>query len=350
MCLAPLLEPAQRPRPTSDHTEGAGGRRLVPTMLPQEGGVAIILKETGIATRGQEMHLDAALRDNGYSPFFASRLAKKGSTSTSREGGLLTAVTSRYVAEHEVLRFTEFVPGEAAALEIGTEKGGLTLFSLHGPQAGCSPWVGRAAFWADIQMYATTRSFVERHPVVIAGDTNMYMDAATKLATEHLHSGLEACGFRRATAGWDGRHDPHTPDVPTQGGHLPCQRAAPAMVPAGERLGLRHGTSPGGRSDHLPVRPALPGLLDTGERRCPPLQPYRGPPSSVSRQSCARPALPVSVGHRRTRRALPGALAGPCLAAHLQGPCLQRTWTRCSNTSTQRMTPSRAWWGANSCP
>ena len=127
---------------------------LITGMLPQEGGFAIMLQETGIATRAQEMHVAAALRDKGYTAFFSSRLAETGATSTSRGGGLLTAVSSKYVAEHEVLRLTEIVPGKAAALEIRTDGGGLTLINVHGPQAGCSPWAGRAAFWADIQMYA----------------------------------------------------------------------------------------------------------------------------------------------------------------------------------------------------
>ena len=46
------------------------------------------------------------------------------------------------MAEHEVLSFTEIVPGKAAALIIRTEKGGLTLINIHGPQAGCSSWAG----------------------------------------------------------------------------------------------------------------------------------------------------------------------------------------------------------------
>ena len=84
-------------------------------MLPQEGGFAIMLQETGIATRAQEMHVAAALRDKGYTAYFSSRLAETGATSTSRGGGLLTAVSSKYVTEHEVLSFTEIVPGKAAA-------------------------------------------------------------------------------------------------------------------------------------------------------------------------------------------------------------------------------------------
>ena len=174
---------------------------LITGMLPQEGGFAIMLQETGIATRAQEMHVAAALRDKGYTPFFSSRLAETAATSTSRGGGLLTAVSSKYVAEHEVLSFTEIVPRKAAALEIRTDRGGLTLINVHGPQAGCPPWAGRAAFWADIQMYATAHSLGGRHPVVIAGDTNIYMDATSNPATEHFCVGWEACGFRRATAG-----------------------------------------------------------------------------------------------------------------------------------------------------
>ena len=136
---------------------------LITGTLPREGGFAIMLQETGIATQAQEMHVAAALGDKGYTPFFSSRPAETGATTTSRGGGHLTAVSSKYVAEHEVLSFTEIVPGKSAALEIGTDAGGLTLINVHGPQAGCSPWAGRAAFWANIQMYATARSLGGRH-------------------------------------------------------------------------------------------------------------------------------------------------------------------------------------------
>ena len=128
-----------------------------------------MFQETGSTTRAQEKHVVAALRDKEYNPFFSSRLAETGATSTSRGRGLLTAVRSKYVAEHEVLTFTKIVPGKAAALDICTGGGGPTLIKVHGPQAGCSPWAGRAAFWADIEIYATARSLDVRHPVVIAG-------------------------------------------------------------------------------------------------------------------------------------------------------------------------------------
>ena len=105
------------------------------------------------------------------------------------------------MAEHVLLSFTEFVPGKAAALEIRTDKGRLNLINVHGPQAGCSPWAGRAAFWADIQMYATARSLGGRHPMVIAGITNIYRDASTNLVTEHFPAGWGAYGFQMATAG-----------------------------------------------------------------------------------------------------------------------------------------------------
>ena len=115
-------------------------------MLPREGGLAIMLQETGIATRAQEMHVAAARWDKGYTAFFSSRLAETGSTFISRGGGLLTAVSSKYVAEHEVLSFTDIVPGNAAALEMCTDGGGLTLINVHGPEPGCTPWAGMAAF------------------------------------------------------------------------------------------------------------------------------------------------------------------------------------------------------------
>ena len=115
-------------------------------MLLQEEGFTIMLQKTGIVTRAQEMHVAAALRDKGYTPFFSSRLAETGATSTSRGGGLLTAVSSKYVAEQEMLSLTEIVPGKAAPLDIRTDRGGLTLIKVRGPQAGCSPWAGRAAF------------------------------------------------------------------------------------------------------------------------------------------------------------------------------------------------------------
>ena len=79
-------------------------------MLPREGGFAIMLQETGIA-----------IREKGYTPFLSSWLAETGLTSTSRGGRLLTAVSSKYMAEHEVLSFTEIVPEKAADLEIRTD-------------------------------------------------------------------------------------------------------------------------------------------------------------------------------------------------------------------------------------
>ena len=234
---------------------------LITGMLPKEEGFAIMLQETGIATRAQEMHVAAALRDKGYTAFFSSRLAETGATSTSRGGGLLTAVSSKYVAEQEVLSFTEIVPGKAAALEIRTDGGGLTLINVHGPQAGCSPWAGPAAFWADIQRYATARSLGGRHPVVIAGDTNIYMDVPGNPATEHFRAGWEARGFRRAAAG--GEED-MTPPL------HPSRHRVDTFLPWSLRESVwARGMVVG--SDHLPVRLALPGLLSAAGRAAMPI-------------------------------------------------------------------------------
>ena len=220
-----------------------------------------MLEETGIATRAQEMHAAAALRDKGYAPFFSSRLAETGATSTSRGGGLLTAVSNKYVAEHEALSFGEIVPGKTAALGIRMDGGGLTLINVHGLQAGCSQWAGRAAFWADIQMYATACSLGGRHPLVIAGDTNIYMDATTNPAEEHFRAGWEACSFWRAKAG--GVEDmtptlnPFRHRVDTFLDNEPL-----LLWSLRESVWARRMAHPQGiGSDHLPVRHDLPGLL-----------------------------------------------------------------------------------------
>ena len=231
-------------------------------MLAREGGFAIMLQETGIATRAQEMHVPAALRDKGYTPFFSSRLAGTGPTSTSRGGGLLTAVSSKYVAEHEVLSFTKMIPLKAVALEIRTHVGGLTFINVHGRQAGCSTSAGRAAFWADIQMYATARSLDWRHPVVIAGDTNVYMDATSNPATELFRAVRKACSFRRATAGGVEHTTPtlhpfrHRVDT-----FLVNEPLLPWSLRKSVRArGMAHPQVI--RSDHLLVCLALPGFLN----------------------------------------------------------------------------------------
>ena len=257
-----------------------------------------MLEETGIATRAQEMHVAAALRDKGYTAFFSSWLAETGATSTSRGGGLLTAVSSKYVAEHEVLSFTEIVPGKAAALEIRTDGGGLTLINVHGPQAGCSPWAGRAAFWADIQTYARARSLGGRHPVVIAGDTNIYMDATTNPATEHFQAGWEACCFRRARAG--GEED-MTPTLHPSRHRVDTFLVNEPLLPWSLQesvwaRGMAHPQVVG--SHHLPVRLALPGLLSAAGRAAMPtpysntegrLLPYDAEAAPV--QHCLRAAV-----------------------------------------------------------
>ena len=243
----------------------------------------------------------AALRDKGYTAFFSSRLAETGATSTSRGGGLLTAVSSKYVAEHEVLSFTEIVPGKAAALEIRTDGGGLTLINVHGPQAGCSPWAGRAAFWADIQMYATARSLGGRHPVVIAGDTNIYMDVPANPATEHFRAGWEACGFRRAAAG--GEED-MTPTLHPSRHRVDTFLVNEPLLPWSLResvwaRGMAH--PQGGRLGPPPGPPGPAGSPQRSGARgdAHPLQPHGGLPPPVRRRDRARPTLPVGGGHRR---------------------------------------------------
>ena len=97
-----------------------------------------MLQETAIPDRMQGMHMAGALQEKGYMPFFDSRLLETASTLQGR-GGLLRAFMCQYLAEHEVLSFTEIVRAGTGALVISTDKGGLTLINVKGPEAGSSP-------------------------------------------------------------------------------------------------------------------------------------------------------------------------------------------------------------------
>ena len=270
-------------------------------MLPWKGGFAIMFQETGIANRAQEMHVAAVPRNKGYTPFFSSRLAETGATSTSGGGGLFTALSSKYVAEYKVLSFTEIVSEKAAVLEIRRDGGGFTIINVHGLQTGCSPWAGRAAFWADIQMYATARSLGGRHPVVIAGNTNIYMNATTNPATEHFRAGSEAFGFRRALA--DGVEH-MTPTLHPSRHRVDTFLVNEPLLPWSlrESTWARGMANPqGGRvgPPPCPPGPARPPQRGRARGDAHPLQPHRGPPPPVRRRGRARPTLPVGSGRRR---------------------------------------------------
>ena len=73
--------------------------------------------------------------------------------------------------------------------------------------------------------------------MVIAGDTNVYMDATSNPATEHFPAGWEACGFRRATAGGEEDMTPSTTRPST--GWTPSSSTNPSYRgPCGKASGL----------------------------------------------------------------------------------------------------------------
>ena len=234
------------------------------------------------------------------------------------------------MAEHEVLSFTEIVPGKAAALEIRTDGGGLTLIVVHGPPAGCSPWAGRTAFWADIQMYATAHSLGGRHPVVIAGDTNVYMDATTNPATDHFRAGWEACGFRRATAG--GVED-MTPTLHPSRHRVDTFLVNEPLLPWSLResvwaRGMAHPQVIG--LDHLPVRLTQPGLLNAAGHA-----PMPAPYSHTEGRLLSYDADAAPV-HRCLWAAVTAAQDEPSLAPWL-GPAEQRAYGSMPATAVDKV-------------
>ena len=109
--------------------------------------------------------------------------------------------------------------------------------------------------------------------MVIAGDTNVYMDATSNPATEHFCAGWEACGFRRATAG--GEED-MTPTLHPSRHRVDTFLVNEPLLPwslweSVWARGMAHPPVTG--SDHLPVRLALPGLLNAAGRAAMPI-PY----------------------------------------------------------------------------
>ena len=130
--------------PSGTHSGGAGGRRPAPTRstsspacCPRR-GLCHHAPGNGIATRAQEMHVAAALRDKGYTAYFSSRLAETGPP-PPREGGPPHRGQQQIRGGARGAQLHGNCPRKAAALEIRTDGGGLTLINVHGPQAGLLP-------------------------------------------------------------------------------------------------------------------------------------------------------------------------------------------------------------------
>ena len=199
----------------------------------------------------------------GTAPFFSSRLADTGSTSTSRGGGLRTALQQQVRGRARGAQFHGTRLWEPRVPADPHGQGRPHPHQYPRAPGRLPPWAGWAAFWADIQMYATARSLGGRHPVVIAGDTNIYMDAIINAATEHFRAGREACGFQRAA---EGGMEYMTPTLHPSRRQVDTFLVNEPLLPwsllgSVSARGTVHPQQIG--SDHLPVRLALLGFLDT---------------------------------------------------------------------------------------
>ena len=102
--------------------------------------------------------------------------------------------------------------------------------------------------------------------MVIAGDTNIYMDDTTNPATEHFQAGWEVRGFRRAMAGGE---ENMTPTLQPSRHRVDTFLVNEPLLPWSLResvwaRGMAHPQVVS--SDHLLVRLALPGLLSAAGR------------------------------------------------------------------------------------
>ena len=131
--------------------------------------------------------------------------------------------------------------------------------------------------------------------MVIAGDTNVYMDATSNPAKEPFCAGWESCGFRRPTAG--GEED-MTPTLHPSRHRVDTFLFNEPLLPwslleSDWARDMAHPQVIG--SDHLAGRPPRGGARGDAH----PLQPHGGPPPPVQRRGRARPTLPMGSGHRR---------------------------------------------------
>ena len=206
-------------------------------MLPLDGDFAVMLQETGIAIRAQEMNAATAPRDKVYIPFLSERVVKTGSP--SRGLGLLTAVSFKYMPENKVLSYTEIVQGEPRPCASACTGRGLTLINVYRPQARRSPSAGQVSLLTDVQMYATACRLCGQQALIIAGNTNLYVDATPSYGKCPLR--LRGLRHPDGHSSLDGEHEGHTSPVAALGGRVPGQRAPRVMVPAGRCLDPGHG-------------------------------------------------------------------------------------------------------------
>ena len=218
-------------------------------MLPREGGFAIMLQETGIATRAQDMHVAAALPDKGYNRFIISQLAETGATSTSRGGGLLTGVSSKYVAEQEVLSFTETVPGRSARTEEASPSSTSTDHRRAAPRR------------RDGRRSGPTYKCMPRRAAAV-GDTRLSSQETPTSTWMPLPRGLGGLRFLEGHSRRPGGHDP---TLHPSRHRVDTFSVNEPLLPWSLRegvwaRGMAHPQVIG--SDHLPVRLALRSLLN----------------------------------------------------------------------------------------
>ena len=145
----------------------------------------------------------------------------------------------------------DIVPGKAMALDVVTAGGTLTVLNVQGPGSGGDSWASKAAFWADVAMYAAAKSAGGTRAVLLGGDFNVWLESPGHPTTRSFQTLLEQCGFHRvgAAAEEDRR--------PTRAGHrLDSFLLNSPLVPwaAPESPHLAPGRSPASLgSDHGPV-------------------------------------------------------------------------------------------------
>ena len=132
------------------------GEAVAAGIMKAEGAILGLFQETGLQYPQGVVHSENQWRHHGYHAFPGPD-AQAASAAAVR-GGLLIALRADVFAAEEVRDVMDIVPGKAMALDVVTAGGTLTVINVHGPGSGGDSWASKASFWADVAMYAATKS------------------------------------------------------------------------------------------------------------------------------------------------------------------------------------------------
>ena len=238
------------------------GEAVAAGVMKAEGAILGLLQETGLQDPQGMVHLEIEWRHHGYHALLG--VDAQAVSAAALRGGLLIALRADMFAAEEVQDVVDIVPGKAMALDVVTAGGTLTVINVHGPGSCGDSWASKASFWANVAMYAATKSARGTKAVLLGADLNLWVESPGHPTTRRFQASWEQCGFHRAGAAAAEERRP------TRARHrLDSFVLNPPLVPwaVRERPHLAPGRSPASLgSNHGPVVLDIPPAVAAKER------------------------------------------------------------------------------------